>query len=74
MILHVQMPSGDGIYEVYVMVGDEIQIEPFEVDMSKNIGRDLELPVKGSGIKLVTIFVDGEEYDTQLVDFDAEGY
>ena len=39
-----------------------------------NIGRDLELPVKGSGIKLVTIFVDGEEYDTQLVDFDAEGY
>ena len=56
------------------MVGGEIQIEPFEVDMSKNIGRDLELPVKGSGIKLVTIFVDGEEYDTQLVDFDAEGY
>ncbi len=42
--------------------------------MCKNIGRDLELPVKGSGIKLVTIFVDGEEYDTQLVDFDAEGY
>lgn len=74
VILHVQMPSGDGIYEVYVMVGGEIQIEPFEVDMSKNIGRDLELPVKGSGIKLVTIFVDGEEYDTQLVDFDAEGY
>ena len=74
VILHVQMPSGDGIYEVYVMVGGEIQIEPFEVDMSKNIGRDLELPVKGSGIKLVTIFVDGEEYDTQLVDFDAGGY
>ena len=74
VILHVQMPSGDGTYEVYVMVGDEIQIEPFEVDMSKKFGRDLELPVKGSGVKLVTIFVDGEEYDTQLVDFDAEGY
>lgn len=74
VILHVRMPSSDGTYTVSVMVGDDWKIEPFLVDMSEHASRDLELPVRGSGLCLVSIFLDGEEYDTQLVDFDVEGY
>ena len=59
---------------VSVMVGDELQIEPYEVDMDENAGRDIEIPVKGSGLLLVVVYLDGVEYDRQLIDFDLEGY
>lgn len=73
-ILHVRMPSERGKYMVSVMVGDELQIEPYEVDMDENAGRDIEIPVKGSGLLLVVVYLDGVEYDRQLIDFDLEGY
>ena len=73
-ILHVRMPSERGKYMVSVMVGDELQIEPYEVDMDENAGRDIEIPVKGSGLLLVVVYIDGVEYDRQLIDFDLEGY
>ena len=73
-ILHVRMPSERGKYMVSVMVGDERQIEPYEVDMDENAGRDIEIPVKGSGLLLVVVYLDGVEYDRQLIDFDLEGY
>ena len=74
VVVHVRMPSSTGVFEVSVRVGDEMQIEPFEVDMDSQTGRDIEIPVKGSALQLVTIFVDGKEYDSQLIDFDVEGY
>ena len=73
-ILHVRMPSERGKFMVSVMVGDELQIEPYEVDMDENAGRDIEIPVKGSGLLLVVVYLDGVEYDRQLIDFDLEGY
>ena len=73
-ILHVRMPSERGKYMVSVMVGDELQIEPYEFDMDENAGRDIEIPVKGSGLLLVVVYLDGVEYDRQLIDFDLEGY
>ena len=73
-ILHVRMPSERGKYMVSVMVGDELQIEPYEVDMDENAERDIEIPVKGSGLLLVVVYLDGVEYDRQLIDFDLEGY
>ena len=74
VVVHVRMPSSSGVFEVSVMVGDEMQIAPFEVDMDQQTGRDIEIPVNGSALQLVTIFVDGKEYDSQLIDFDVEGY
>ena len=74
IILHVRMPSEHGKYQVSVMVGDDLQIEPYEVDMDETPGRDIEIPIKGSGLLLVVVYLDGEEYDKQLIDFDLEGY
>ena len=74
VILHVRMPSGTGEYEVSVMVGDTLQIQPYTVNMEEVAGRDIEIPVQGSGLLLVVVYVDGEEYDKQLIDFDVEGY
>ena len=74
VILHVRMPSERGKYQVSVMVGDDMQIEPYEVDMDETAGRDIEIPIKGSGLLLVVVYLDGEEYDKQLIDFDLEGY
>lgn len=74
VILHVRMPEEHGVFEVSVRVGDDIQIAPFDVDMDEQPGRDIEIPIKGTGVLLVTVYLDGEEYDTQLIDFDLEGY
>ena len=49
-------------------------VNVYEVDMDENAGRDIEIPVKGSGLLLVVVYLDGVEYDRQLIDFDLEGY
>ena len=69
----VQMPSSSGRYLVAVYVEDKQCIAPFTVNMDTHPDSTITLTVSGSGVQMVHIFVDGQEYDSQLIDFDTVG-
>lgn len=69
----VQMPSNSGRYLVSVYVDGEEQITPFTVNMDTHPDSTITLTVKGTGVQMVHIYVDGQEYDSQLIDFDTVG-
>ena len=69
----VQMPSDSGTYMVSVYVDNKEQIAPFAVDMDNVQGSTIQLTVSGVGVQMVYIYLDGREYDSQLIDFDTVG-
>ena len=69
----VQMPSDSGIYRVAVYVDTQEQIAPFTVNMDNVSGSTITLTVSGVGVQMVYIYVDGQVYDSQLIDFDTVG-
>ncbi|MBQ1264687.1 MAG: PASTA domain-containing protein, partial [Oscillospiraceae bacterium] len=71
--IEVILPEEDGRYVIAVYVGGDMQIEPFEVDTNELTGNGLYLTVSGTGTQTVTAFVNGDEYDSWLIDFDTAG-
>ena len=67
------MPSDSGIYRVAVYVDSQEQIAPFTVNMDNVSGSTITLTVSGVGVQMVYIYVDGQVYDSQLIDFDTVG-
>lgn len=67
------LPEKADRYVVAVYVGGEMQIEPFEIDTNELTGNGLYLTVSGTGTQTVTAFVNGDEYDNWLIDFDTAG-
>lgn len=70
--IHVTMPTDDDVYQVEVRVGGELQQE-FEVDMTETDSQIINFMVSGSGVQDVDIYVEGILWETQTIDFDAEG-
>jgi hypothetical protein len=71
--IEVILPEEEGRYVIAVYVGGDMQIEPFEVDTNELTGNGLYLTVSGTGTQTVTAFVNGDEYDSWLIDFDTAG-
>jgi beta-lactam-binding protein with PASTA domain len=71
-VLYVKMPSADGTYDVTVKVGG-VQQNSFEANMSDWGSDQISIQVSGSGTQTVDIYVNGELYSTQSIDFDTAG-
>jgi len=71
-VIYVKMPSADGTYDVTVKV-DGVQQSSFEADMSQWNSDQISIQVSGAGTQTVDVYVNGELYNTQTIDFDTAG-